>query len=48
MKQQVRTLPSESRLHFLAEEVKAVAEFVQAEAACIKKTENITGVINHN
>lgn len=37
MKQQVRTLPSESRLRFLAEEVKAVAEFVQAEAACRKQ-----------
>lgn len=46
VKQQARALPSESRLRFLAEEGRVVAEFVQAQAACIKKTENVTGVIN--
>ena len=46
VKQQARALPSESRLCFLAEEGRAVAEFVQARAACIKKTENVTGAIN--
>lgn len=47
-KQQARVLPSESRLRFLAEEGRAVAEFVQAQAACIKKTENVTEAINHH
>lgn len=48
VKQQARALPSESRLRFLAEEGRVVAEFVQAQAACIKKTENVTGVINRH